>query len=132
MESISAPAGRWAGEENFDGIHKKNSCEEGLKTDTLTNSIAVSTMESLPTEINGLSPQREAAFFYGLFLRGHPLESLRKDIDVSEDVVSHWETMLNHDPWYREALEIMVPFRKRVLAIFDSLITSELQQPHRQ
>ena len=89
-------------------------------------------MESLPTEINGLSPQREAAFFYGLFLRGHSLESLRRDIDVSQDVVSHWETMLNHDPWYREALEIMVPFRKRVLAIFDSLITSELHQPRRQ
>ena len=30
------------------------------------------------------------------------------------------------------ALEIMVPFRKRVLAIFDSLITSELHQPRRQ
>lgn len=130
--TYSAPAGSGVQAKNFDGSNEKNSCGEGLKAGTLTHLIAVSTMESLPTEINGLSPQREAAFFYGLFLRGHPLESLRRDIDVSEDVVSHWETMLNHDPWYREALEIMVPFRKRVLAIFDSLITSELHQPRRQ
>ena len=88
-------------------------------------------MESLPTEINGLSPQREAAFFYGLFLRGHSVESLRQDIDVSTDVVTHWQMMLNHDPWYREALDVMVPFRKRVLAIFDSLITSEVHQQRR-
>ena len=40
--------------------------------------------------------------------------------------------MLNHDPWYREALEVMVPFRKRVLAIFDSLITTEQHIPRRQ
>ena len=94
--------------------------------------ITVNNMDTLPNEVNGLSPQREAAFFYGLFLRGHPLENLRRDIDVSADVVSQWETMLRHDPWYREALEVMVPFRKQVLAIFDSLITSELHQPHHQ
>jgi len=60
------------------------------------------------------------------------VESLRRDIDVSADVVAQWEAMLNHDPWYREALEVMVPFRKRVLAIFDSLITSELHPPRHQ
>ena len=27
-------------------------------------------------------PQREAAFFYGLFLRGHSAEELRRDIEV--------------------------------------------------
>ena len=26
-------------------------------------------------------PNHEAAFFYGLFLRGHPLQKLREDID---------------------------------------------------
>ncbi len=89
-------------------------------------------MEQLPIELNGSSPQREAAFFYGLFLRGHSIETLRKDIDVSPDVVAHWQAMLNHDPWYRGALDVMVPFRKRVLAIFESLVTSEFNQPRRQ
>src|SRR5207245_5080756 len=30
-------------------------------------------------------PQREAAFFYGLFLRGHSPEQLRRDISRSEE-----------------------------------------------
>ncbi|OFW37771.1 MAG: hypothetical protein A3J28_01880 [Acidobacteria bacterium RIFCSPLOWO2_12_FULL_60_22] len=89
-------------------------------------------MDSLPTELTGLSPQREAAFFYGLFLRGHSIESLRRDIDVSPETLARWQTLQHHDPWYREAIEIMVPFRKRVLAIFESLITSEFSQPRRQ
>ena len=33
-------------------------------------------------DFDPLAPQREAAFFYGLFLRGHPVEALRQDIDV--------------------------------------------------
>jgi len=79
----------------------------------------------------GPSPEREASFFYGLFLRGHSLDNLRKDIDVSSDVVSHWRMMLNHDPYYREALDVMVPFRKKVLAIFNSLIDSAIHSDHR-
>ncbi|MBI4465565.1 MAG: hypothetical protein HY647_12750 [Acidobacteria bacterium] len=98
----------------------------------LTVKNAMSALDTLPSEINGLSPQREAAFFYGLFLRGHPIESLRSDIDVSPEVVARWEILCNKDPWYREALEIIVPFRKQVLAIFESLITSDLRQPRQQ
>ena len=30
-------------------------------------------------ELDPLAPQREAAIFYGLFLRGHPAEDLRRD-----------------------------------------------------
>ena len=89
-------------------------------------------METLPTEINGLSPQREAAFFYGLFLRGHSLEGLRRDIDVSPNVVARCKLLSDREPWYREAVDVMVPFRKQVLAIFESLITCEFRQPRRQ
>ena len=32
-------------------------------------------------------PQREAAFFYGLFLRGHSPEELRRDIEVPAAVL---------------------------------------------
>jgi hypothetical protein len=33
-------------------------------------------------------PQREAAFFYGLFLRGHSPEQLRRDIEVPATVLA--------------------------------------------
>ena len=89
-------------------------------------------METLPSELNGLSPQREAAFFYGLFLRGHPIESLRQDIDIAPDVVARWQRLSHREPWYREAVEVMVPFRKQVLAIFEALITCEFTQPRQQ
>ncbi|MGH9784425.1 MAG: hypothetical protein ACRD88_09585 [Terriglobia bacterium] len=85
-----------------------------------------------PSELDGISPHREAAFFYGLFLRGHSLDSLRRDIDVSAETVARWQLMRHRDPWYREALEVILPFRKKVLAIFDSLVTSEFSQPRRQ
>ena len=101
-----------------------------LRLLTVTNDMNAT--DTLPAEVNGLSPQREAAFFYGLFLRGHSIESLRRDIDVSPETLARWQTLQHHDPWYREAIEIMVPFRKRVLAIFESLITSEFSQPRRQ
>ena len=86
-------------------------------------------MEALFSEVNTMSPHREAAFFYGLFLRGHSVESLRRDIDVAPEVLAKWETLQDHDQLYREAIEVMVPYRKRVLAIFESLITSERRQP---
>ena len=35
-------------------------------------------------------PQREAAFFYGLFLRGHSPEQLRRDISVPPQVAAKW------------------------------------------
>ena len=89
-------------------------------------------VNSVPSEIEGISPHREAAFFYGLFLRGHSLESLRRDIDVSPETVARWQLMRRHDPWYDEALEVILPFRKQVLAIFESLITSEFSQPRHQ
>jgi hypothetical protein len=82
-------------------------------------------MEAMSTEVSTLSPHREAAFFYGLFLRGHSIESLRRDIDIAPDVVAKWETLRERDPLYREAIEVMVPYRKRVLAIFESLVTSD-------
>ena len=31
-------------------------------------------------------PQREAAFFYGLFLRGHSAEELRRDIAIEQPI----------------------------------------------
>lgn len=36
------------------------------------------------------APMREAAMFYGLFLRGHSAEALRRDIDVPKDMLVKW------------------------------------------
>ena len=41
-------------------------------------------------EFDPLAPQREAAFFYGLFLRGHDVETLREDIDVPRIMLDKW------------------------------------------
>ena len=38
-------------------------------------------------DFDPLAPQREAALFYGLFLRGHSAEALRKDIDVPKKLL---------------------------------------------
>lgn len=67
-------------------------------------------------------PQREAAFFYGLFLRGHSAEELRRDIEVPAHVLARWHREAEREPSLRDVLERMVEYRRHVLAIFDSLI----------
>jgi hypothetical protein len=76
-------------------------------------------------EAEAQSPQREAAFFYALFLRGHHPEKLRRDIDVSPQVLARWMRARDYDPPFRENLRRMYDYRKQVLAIFDSLVARE-------
>jgi hypothetical protein len=85
----------------------------------------------LTGEINLSEPRHEAAFFYGLFLRGHPLQKLRADIDVSPKILEDWQKMAVSDPWYQATVQRMVTYRKEVLAIFDSLVFRELEVPSR-
>ena len=80
---------------------------------------------TLPTDTNLTEPRYEAAFFYGLFLRGYPLQKLREDIDVPPQVVDRWKRLAIRDPWYRATVERIVTYRKHVLAIFDSLVFQE-------
>lgn len=70
-------------------------------------------------------PQREAAFFYGLFLRGHSIEQLRHDIEVPAEVVRKWSRDRGMLPEQRAMLGRVLEYRSRVLAIFDSLVDSE-------
>jgi len=72
-------------------------------------------------------PQREAAFFYGLFLRGHSAERLRQDIDVPPAVLAKWHREVEREPQLRDMLSRMVEYRRHVLAIFNSLIGCEVQ-----
>ena len=67
-------------------------------------------------------PQREAAFFYGLFLRGHSAEELRRDIEVPPQVLARWHREAEREPSLRDVLERMVEYRRHVLAIFESLV----------
>ena len=72
-----------------------------------------------------LAPQREAAFFYGLFLRGHSAEALRQDIDVPRSLLDKWLKAKDFEPLFRENLQRVYIYRKQVLAIFDGLVLNE-------
>jgi hypothetical protein len=77
-------------------------------------------------------PQREAAFFYGLFLRGHSLDKLRRDIDVPPDVLARWQREVERVPEARPVLDRILEYRRCVLAIFDSLIVSDARRTRLQ
>ena len=77
-------------------------------------------------------PQREAAFFYGLFLRGHSAEQLRRDIEVPAAVLAKWHRDAEREPHLRGVFSRMLEYRRHVLAIFDTLVGSENQIRHLQ
>ena len=72
-------------------------------------------------------PQREAAFFYGLFLRGHSAEELRRDIAVPPAVLARWHREAKREPSLRDVFERMVEYRRHVLAIFEALVGYDAQ-----
>lgn len=76
-------------------------------------------------EFDPLAPQREAAFFYGLFLRGHSVEALRQDIDVPPKLLEKWLKAPDFETSFRENLQRIYAYRKQVLAIFDGLVLNE-------
>lgn len=83
-------------------------------------------------DFDPLAPQREAAFFYGLFLRGHSVESLRQDIDVPRAMLDKWLKAPDFDFTFRESLHRVYSYRKQVLAIFDGLVLNEQNRPRLQ
>jgi hypothetical protein len=72
-------------------------------------------------------PQREAAFFYGLFMRGHSAAKLRQDIEVPPVVLAKWHKEAEREPELRDIFYRMVEYRRHVLAIFDTLVGSDEQ-----
>ena len=83
-------------------------------------------------EFDPLAPQREAAFFYGLFLRGHDVDDLRQDIDVPRSMLDKWLKARDFEAPFRESLQRVYTYRKQVLAIFDGLISNEQMRPRVQ
>jgi hypothetical protein len=76
-------------------------------------------------EYDPLAPQREAAFFYGLFLRGHDVDALRQDIDIPRTMMDKWMRARDFEANFRQNLQRVYAYRKQVLAIFDGLILNE-------
>ncbi len=76
-------------------------------------------------DLDPLAPQREAAIFYGLFLRGHSADALRRDIDVPRPLLSKWLQPQRYEESFRDSLRRMYTYRKKVLAIFDELVLKE-------
>jgi hypothetical protein len=76
-------------------------------------------------DFDPLAPQREAAFFYGLFLRGHDIEDLRQDIDVPRSMLDKWLQARDFEESFRQNLQRVYTYRKQVLAIFDGLVMNE-------
>jgi hypothetical protein len=82
-------------------------------------------MPTVREEYDPLAPQREAAFFYGLFLRGHDPEELRQDIDIPRQMLDKWLRARDFETAFQDNLKRVYAYRKQVLAIFDGLILNE-------
>lgn len=76
-------------------------------------------------EFDPLAPQREAAMFYGLFLRGHSPDALRRDIDIPKPLLEKWFKTQRYETGFRDSLKRVYSYRKQVLAIFDELVLNE-------
>ena len=63
--------------------------------------------------------------FYGLFLRGHSAEALRRDIDIPRPVLEKWTNQRRYEGQFRDSLKRVYSYRKQVLAIFDELVLNE-------
>jgi hypothetical protein len=87
--------------------------------------IFADTVMTARDDYDPLAPQREAAFFYGLFLRGHDIETLRQDIDVPRTMLDKWLRAKDFEHSFRDSLQRVYTYRKQVLAIFDGLVLNE-------
>ena len=70
--------------------------------------------------------------FYGLFLRGHSVEKLRRDIDVPLDTIRKWMETPRYEQSFRKNLRRIYSYRKQVLAMFDELVLNDRQRARLQ
>lgn len=79
----------------------------------------------LPEDCDPIVIQREAAMFYGLFLRGHSADQLRRDIAIPRETFEKWLSHPHYDGAFRESVRRIYYFRRQVLAVFDELVDQE-------
>jgi hypothetical protein len=77
---------------------------------------------SVPDDFDPLAVQREAAMFYGLFLRGHAPDQLRQDIEIPKPMFDRWLSHPSYDGDFRDKVKRIYQFRRQVLAVFDELV----------
>jgi len=80
---------------------------------------------ALPRATGFEAPEHEAAFFFGLFLRGYSYQELRQDIEVPPAVQLQWERASARDAGFAALAQQMLAYRRRVLAIFQALVANE-------
>ncbi|MBI5087057.1 MAG: hypothetical protein HZB13_20975 [Acidobacteria bacterium] len=76
-------------------------------------------------DFDPLAVQKEAAMFYGLFLRGHAPEELRRDILIPKEIFDKWLSHPHYDGAFRENVKRVYSFRRQVLAVFEELVDRE-------
>lgn len=76
-------------------------------------------------ELDPMAVQKEAAMFYGLFLRGHSPDQLRRDIEIPKAIFEKWLSHPHYDGAFRDNVKRVYYFRKQVLAVFDELVDQE-------
>ncbi|MGH9474750.1 MAG: hypothetical protein ACRD1C_00300 [Terriglobales bacterium] len=84
-----------------------------------------SPLSATPRAAGAEAPEQEAAFFFGLFLRGYSYQELRQDIEVPKAVQSEWRRAGARDPGFATLAGQMLAYRRCVLAIFQSLVAAE-------
>lgn len=73
-------------------------------------------------DFDPVSVQREAAMFYGLFLRGQSAEKIRQDIDIPQTTLDRWLKRPHYDGSFRDNARRVYEYRKQVLAVFEELV----------
>ena len=76
-------------------------------------------------DLDPMAVHKEAAMFYGLFLRGHSADKLRKDIDIPKPMIIKWLHHRGYEGDFRESVKRVYAFRRQVLAVFDELVDRE-------
>ena len=76
-------------------------------------------------EFDPQAPMREAALFYGLFLRGQSVDSIRRDIDIPKAVVKKVLRTQAYEANLRRAMRRTYIYRQEVLRIFNELVLNE-------
>jgi len=95
------------------------------QTLAMLESAQIPAIQGIRDEFDPAAPMKEAAMFYGLFLRGHSVEALRRDIDVPKATLEKWLRPRRYEPDFRDSLRRIYQYRKQVLAIFDELVLNE-------
>jgi hypothetical protein len=112
----------------FPGIGPESSSGLGIWTRRGRSIHSMGLTQVAPQQWEDFDPmdiRREAAMFYGLFLRGHDADELRQDIEIPKEIFDRWLNHPHYDGDFRESVKRIYYFRKKVLAVFDELVDRE-------